>query len=203
MKNVFADYYYNFLIGEHPKDEDYKITSLTFNHLKDAGFNEIELFRLLNTFPIKDKISFEDIPDNLWEGSCLTRDKFYFHKELQILSPPPTWDETFDFYLEMKIKYSLDEALDYFIKRSGTREEWVNRDREIGSIKFLLKEYTKFNFMEPLDFFLHLIDYAVSCGAELNSIYDLRRFEIELATYLEIDVANAIAKDKNKVIWRS
>jgi hypothetical protein len=203
MKNVYADYYYNFLIGEHPNEKDYRTTSLTMNHLKDAGFSEVQLFRLLNAFPVKDKISFEDIPNSLWEGSCLERNKFYFHKELQILSPPPTWDETFEFYLEMKIQYSLDEALDYFIKRSGTREEWVNRDREIGSIKFLLKEYKKFDFMEPLDFLLHLIDYAISCGAELNSIYDIRRFEIELATYLEIDVANAVSMNKNRVIWRS
>lgn len=203
MKNVFADYYYNFLIGEYPSEEDYRITSLTFNHIKDAGFSQLELFRLINNFPAKDKITFEDIPNSLWEGSQIKKDTFYFHKELQILSPPPTWDETFDFYLEMKIRYSLDDALDYFIKRTGARAEWINRDKEIGSIKYLLKDYAKFSFMEPLDFFLHLIDYAVSCNSDINTVYDLRNYEIELANYLEIDTANAIAKNKNKVVWRS
>ena len=103
----------------------------------------------------------------------------------------------------MKIRYTLDDALDYFIRTTGVRGEWIARDREIGSIKYLLKEYKKFSFMEPIDFLLHLIDYCVANGNEINSIYDLRHQEVELAKALEIDITNAIAAGKNTVIWRS
>lgn len=203
MKSNYADYYYNFLIGEYPNDEDYRSTALIFEYLKDANVNEIDIYKVIESMQIIHKLSFNDIPDYLWDKSILTKGVFYYHKELQIVSKPPTWEITYPHYLEMKIMYTLEDALNYFIERSNVRSEWINRDKEIGSIKFLLKDYIKFKFMEPLDFFLHLIDYSVSSKIELNSIYDLRHEEIALAKHLEIDLANAVAMGKNIVKWRS
>lgn len=200
----YADFYFNFMIGEFPEDEEeYRKTANLFAYLEDSGITDGEIYMITGMVKPKKFLTIDDIPTSLWDKSLLEKGKFYFHKELQIQSPPPTWDETFPFFLEIKIRYTLDDALDYFIKRSGIRESWVNRDKEIGSIKYLLKEYKKFDFMEPIDFFLHLIDYSVSANKELNSIYDLRDQEIELAKYLEIDMANAVANGKNKVVWRT
>ena len=203
MKNVYTDYYYNFLVGEYPTDEDYRTTSLTFEYLEDAKFTSKEIVNIICSLPINNAITFDLLPDYLWEDSLIERNKFYFHKELQILSPPPTWEKTFPFYLEMKIRYTLDDILNYFIRMSGVRQDWINREKEIGSIKYLLNNYKKFKFMEPLDFLLHLIDFCISKEVELNQIYDLTHYEIELAEYLEVDTTNAIANNKNQIIWRS
>lgn len=201
---MYADFYYNFLIGEYPEnEEDYIRTTKTFEYLKESGITESEIYMVAESIkPPKNVITIDDIPDSLWENSLIERGKFYYHKELQITSPPPTWNESFDFYLEMKIRYTLDDLLDYFIKRTNVRQDWVNRDKEIGSIKYLLKDYKKFSFMQPVDFILHLIDYCIAANVELNSIYDLRNKEIELAKYLEVDVKNAEMKGKNKIVWR-
>lgn len=203
MSSNYADYYYHFLVGEHPDESDYNATAATFEHLKDAGFNEDWIFQVINQMPIKDSIKFDDIPDALWNNSLVIRGNFYFHKELQIKSPPPTWEHSFPFYLEMKIKYTVEDVLEYFLNFAHIRTDWVNREKELGSIRFLLKDYKKFSFMEPVDFLLHLIDYCVADGMELNSIYDLRDKEIELANYLEVDTANAVMQGKNKIVWRS
>lgn len=204
--NDYADFYFNFMIGEYPDNfEDYKKTANLFQYLIDAGINDGDIYMITGLVKPKSCLSIEDIPLSLWENSLLEKDKFYFHKELQVTPPPPGWDtdEDYVFYKEMKIRYTLDDVLDYFIRVSGVRAEWVARDKEIGSIKYLLKEYKKFKFIEPIDFILHLIDYCSSCGIELNSIYDLRNEEIKLAEMLELDILNAKAKGKDKVIWRS
>lgn len=204
--NQYADFYYNFMIGEYPEDEDdYKKTANFFQYLEDSGITDGEIYMITGLVKPKQVLTIDDIPDKIREGSILDKDKFYYHKELIITPTPPGWDSELDykFYREIKVRYTLEDALDYFIKATGVRAEWVARDKEIGSIKYLLKEYKKFDFMEPIDFLLHLIDYSVSCGIEINTIYDLRHQEVELAKVLEIDIANAVARGKNTVIWRS
>ena len=204
--NKYADFYYNFMIGEYPEShEDYIKTSNFFGYLEDSGISDGEIYMITGLVKPKHVLTIDDIPDKIRESSLLEKDKFYYHKELIIVPPPPGWnvEEDYKFYREMKIRYTLDDALDYFIKSTGVRAEWVAREKEIGSIKYLLKEYKKFKFIEPLDFLLHLIDYCVSDNMEINTIYDLRHKEIELAEALEIDIANAVARGKNTIIWRS
>lgn len=204
--NKYADFYYNFMIGEYPESfEDYIKTCNFFGYLEDSGISDGEIYMITGLVKPKEVLTIDDIPDKIREGSLLEKDKFYFHKELIIVPPPPGWDtvEDYKFYREIKIRYTLDDVLDYFIKSTGVRADWVSRDKEIGSIKYLLKEYKKFKFIEPLDFLLHLIDYCVSDNMEISTIYDLRHKEIELAEALEVDIANATARGKNTIIWRS
>lgn len=204
--NEYADFYFNFLIGEYPEDhKDYRQTSNFFQYLEDCGLSDSEIYMIAGLVKPKNVLTIDDIPDKIKEGSLLEKDKFYYHKELTITPPPPGWEteEDYQFYREIKLRYTLDDVLDYFIKASNVRADWVARDKEIGSIKYLLKEYKKFKFIEPIDFLLHLIDYCVSDNMEVNTIYDLRHKEIELAEALEIDIANAVARGKNVVIWRS
>lgn len=199
----YTEFYYNFFLGEFPEDmNNYLRTKAFFEYLEECNISDSEIYMTIGLVEPKEFLSIDDIPSILREGSLLEPNKFYFHKELQVRSKPPTWDETFPYYLEMKIRYTAEDALDYFIQRSGVRRDWVNRDKEIGSIKYLLKEYKKFNFMEPIDFLLHLIDYCVSKEIELKTIYDLRDLEIDEAEYLESCITNAIAEGKNKIVWR-
>ena len=197
-----TNFYYDFVVGEQPEKINEK-TKLLFEHLSESGCTPKQLFgTIIEEFPNKDELTIEDIPDSLWEGSLIERNKFYYHKELQILSPPPTWDKSFPFYIEMKIQYSIEDALKYFIKQFKINESWISKDKELGSIRYLLKDYKKYGFMEPVDFFLHIIDYVCSKGVKINSIYDLRDYELEYTQLLELDILNSKVLKKNRVVWR-
>ena len=186
-----------------PSEEDKHKDEDILNHLWDAGVAPYMIVNYALKVNTTNELDYEKLPEILWEDSLLKRDTFYFHKELEILSPPSTWDEDKPFYLEMKIQYSIDEALDYFLKSNKVREEWISRKKELGSLKFLLKEFEKYKFAEPIDFFLHLCDFAASKAEKnLQSIFDLNHYEIECAEYLEADVANAKLQGKDKVVWR-
>lgn len=205
MNNLYTDYFYNFLLGEHPSDEAFIKTKNIFDYLEDSNLTESEILATINKLPTNEVITIDDLPDDLWNDSLLKRGTFYFHKELQITSPPPTWDESFPFYLEMKIKYTEEDILEYFIKKAKIYKDWVNEAKEIGSIKFLLKEYKKFSFVEPIDFLLHLIDYCIAdtnSYEQLTSIYDIRDKEIEFAKLFEVDIQNARFSKKDRIIWR-
>lgn len=205
-----TNFYYDFVVGEYPSGENYNKTELVIKHLQQAGFNDKELLTIvINDFPNKDILGFEDIPNSLWEKTLLRKEVFYFHKELQVVSPPPMWDPiankitTVPFFLEMKIRYTEEDILKYFINILNIREEWVSREKELGSIRYLLEKYKKFNFVEPVDFILHLVDYCSSLdNVKIATIYDLCYYETMCAEYLEADIKNARVANKNKIIWR-
>ena len=177
---------------------------MLFDYLLESGCILVDdiVMNIITHFPNKEVLYPDDLPDNLWNDSLLERHTFYYHKELQILSPPPTWDKSFPFYIEMKIQYTIENILDYFSKTFNINKDWISREKEIGSIKYLLKEYKKFGFIESVDFILHLIDYVCSLGIKAKSIYDLRDYENDYAELLENDISNAKSCHKNKVIWR-
>lgn len=198
------NFYYGFNTGEYPEnDSNIEKTEKLFNYLLDAGIAETEIVDLIiREFENKDFLSNIDIPSKLWDKSLLKQDTFYYHKDLQILSKPPTWDESFPFYREMKIRYNEQDILNYFSKTFSINDEWINKDKEIGSIKYLLNKYTMFSFIEPVDFILLLIDYVKSKERKIYKLYDICDFEIEFALILEIDVKNSILKNKNTIVWR-
>lgn len=199
-----VNFYYEYN-GEYPEDKNHVAkTKAVIEHLKDCGYTEEQIIDIIiKEFPNAEYLDFNNIPTSLWENSLLKKDKFYFHKELQITSPPPTWDKSFPFFLEMKIFYSEKDILNYYVKTFNIRGEWVNEDKEIGSIKYLLNKYKMFSFIEPVDYILHLIDYAKSLDVKPNNFYDLCNYELELAEYLERDIKNANLQKKNKIVWRS
>lgn len=195
------DIFYSLEEGR-PADNIVAKDKAVLNHLIDAGVTLKDITSMIMNERLENGLSFDSIPDRFWDGSLLKRDIFYFHKELEILSPPSTWDEDKPFYLEMKITYDYQDALDYFIKSNNIREEWINENKEMGSIKYMLSDFKKYNFIEPIDFFLHLCDYAEAKGNKGQSVFDLNVYEIECAQYLEADIANARLHNKDKIVWR-
>lgn len=203
--NSYADFYFNFMIGEYPDNyEDYKKTCNFFNYLEESGLTDAEIYMIIGLVRPKKILTIEDIPSQITKDSLIDFNKVYFHKELLIISPPPTWnnEDNYKFYKEIKVRYTLEDILNYFIKITNINKLWIATEKELGCIKYLLKEYKKFTFIEPIDFLLHLIDYAVSCNNDIKEIYDIRQYELELAELLEIDIKNAIANNKDKIIWR-
>lgn len=208
--NILLDIYCNEVLGEDITDPKIiKNNELIINYLKESGITGNEVFKTIMGLEPTDTglIELSMLPDTLWDNSLLKKDTFYYHKELKILPPPPSMndDKEYVFYCEMKIRYTEKDILKYFCKIYKVREDWVDENKEIGSIKFLLKQYERFSFMEPVDFILHLIDYVSSLDTNttINSILQLRNYETELAQYLLNDTQNAERQGKNKIIWRT
>lgn len=199
-----TNFYYDFNVGEFPENQDdFIITNKVLNYLIDAGISEASVIDLIiKDFDNKKHITKDDLPDKLWNNSLLKKNTFYYHQELQILSPAPTWNEVFPFYREMKIIYTEENILNYFSKTLSVKEEWINKNKEIGSIKYLLKKYAMFDFIEPIDFLLLLIDYVKSKEIKVYKLYDISNLEMEFASILEHDIKNSIEKCKNTIIWR-
>ena len=102
----------------------------------------------------------------------------------------------------MKISYTEKNIISYFNKVFSINSEWVNEDKEIGSIKYLLKKYEIFKFIEPVDYLLLLIDYVKAKGTKVYKIYDICNFEMEFAEILEVDIKSSVIRNKNTIIWR-
>lgn len=200
-----VDFYYNAVVGNFPENEkEYNNTKMIFDYLLDSGCELNTILKvILYDMKNKEHITIDDLPDIFWEGSLLKRDTFYFHRELQILSPPPTLTESFPFYLEMKIRYTKQDVLNYFMKSFQINNEWIDQKKELGSISYLLDNYKKFGFIEPVDFLLHLIDYVHAMDdIEINSVFDLRVFESKYVPIISKDIECAKASHKNRIIWR-
>lgn len=198
------DFYYDFNVGEYPENIDNRDkTKKIFEYLLEAGITESELVDLIiREFENKDYLTYSDLPNKLWDKSLLKRDVFYYHRELQVLSPAPTWEETFPFYREMRIIYTEKDILNYFAKVFAINSDWLNEAKELGSIKYLLDKYKMFSFVESIDFLLMLIDYLKANDVKINKIYDICNYEVEFAKILEVDVKNSELKKKNTIVWR-
>ena len=202
---TLTDLYYSNAIGVYPSDEKEILkTKSFFEYLIEAGCSKQEIIELI-LFDLKNEnhLTINSLPDKLWDNSLLDRDTFYYHNELQILSPAPTLTESFPFYLEMKIKYTEKDVLNYFIKTFNIKEKWIDEDKEIGAIKYLLNNYKKYDFVQPIDYLLSLIYYVAGFNNnKINTFFDLRNYELDFTEVFEKDIISAKEHNKNNIIYR-
>lgn len=204
--DILSYYYYN--ISEEPSEKDIITTNNTINYLKDNNYTDKEIIKILDSIDYKLAININDLPNNLWENSLILRDEFYYHKELHITSPAPYWD--FDnkkiispkFYLEMKIKYAIEDILKYYYKKITIDNIFKDEKKDIGAIKYLLKSYENIDFIKNLDFVLFLIDTAYIKEFDSTEIIDLKSYQKETHTFLKNKVLNASSTKCNQIIWR-
>ena len=81
----------------------------------------------------------------------------------------------------------------------------INKKKELGSIKYLLNEYKNikaFDFLEPIDFILFLIDYVANLDKKINTILKLNDYVYEFAEFETDMIINAKAANKDKIVWR-
>ena len=207
-----VEYYYEIKYGIYPfSDEAPKIkTKKTIDYLYDIGYTENEIIRIIEEVNANDSLTYDDLPEDLWKDSLLKKNVFYFHNQLQITSKAPTYNpktmsfSSEPFYLEMKIRYSLDDALDYFYKKNNVEEFYKNKKRDIGAIQFLLEQYKKIDLIEPIDFLLFLIDYASDNdeGVIDNILNVDNKYRSEAYEYLKPRFTQAKAMGINKIIFR-
>lgn len=207
-----VEYYYENKYGIYPfENNEPKIrTEKTINYLKEIGYKEKEIVLIIERSEKAEALEYKNLPDDLWNESLLKKNRYYFHERLQIKSEPPKLNlkdltfKTETFYIEMIIRFTIEDALNYFYNKCHINPFMQNIKRDIGAIQHLLIEYKHIDFIEPIDFLLNLIDYA---SKETNCSYKTlleldNQYRGELMQQLETKIINAKAMGLNKIIFR-
>jgi len=202
-------WYFQNVLGYCPEEKDWIPTRATIAYLLDNDFSGEEItdeLRKHNT-PF---IHPDDLTPGLWNGSLLKKGHFYFHRELQIVSPAPmlkkdgTISYTEDF-LEMKIRYTEQDILNYFLSRAGKQQQQIcDTKKELKTIAYLIKRFTAVEHVEPVDLILCLIDDFLNNAENTinDGIIDVLKSLSNVVSWYQTDYKNAAAAGKNKVRWR-
>ena len=209
----YVELYYEFTHGVYPFDTDEPRiqTQKTIDYLLDCNLSDKEIFAVLEQAPRKDALTYADLPDTLWENSLLEKDKFYYHNSLQLRSKMPKFNlETCQeepgepYYLEMKIKYTLHDLLNYFYMKADIEPGFKDEKKDLGAMAHLLNQYQRIDFIEGVDFMLALIDYAVQDkDCSTSTIFHLDSdYRAEVFDLLKQKTAQAVAYHHNKIVHR-
>ncbi len=209
----YTEFYYSEVIGNYPFDTDYfkNKTNRIFDYLLDAKIESSDIIRFIQESKVKDFLGPEDLPDWLWDGSLIKRDTFYYHNTLHIKPEAPIFnpyskeEKVETFYLEMEIKYTIDDLIKYFYKTLNINTDLSDNNKDKGSFNYLFNKYKKIDFVEPLDFVLALIDNAKTIKDDsgfIKNILDISNGDSEVYEMLKRKSAEATLVEANKILWR-
>jgi hypothetical protein len=203
-----VEIYYRVFSGIMPEEEIVETTKKTIAYLWDNGYDEKEIMQILIRCCVKGGINPNNLPDILWENSLLEKNAFYYHNILHITSKPPIWDpvtlteKTEPYFMEMKIKFTMEDLLSYYYNKLLVPIELRDRKKDIGAFEHLLKKYKSMK-VKPIDFVLTLIDTA-SLDEEIKvfNVLDLSKVEREVYDFYENTIPMAIYSKANVIVWR-
>ena len=189
---------YAYIVYGHTIEDENILKELrkTINYLIDNNYDKAFILSyLLEYGPV--------ISETLWHDTLLKPNTFYYHEQLTIMPGPSIWnpnmkEQSHRFYLEMKIKYTIDDLLNYYYTELLIPVELRDRSKDKGAFEHMLKKYTKFK-CEPIDFILYLIDYSKQEEAFITNVFDLQKYERETYEKINHIVENNIYKN---IIWR-
>lgn len=200
--------YYRLSKGILPNATTIAQTEKTVNFLIDNNYSDKDIMQILINIGKTGAILPEDLPDELWEGMLTERDVFYYHSDLHITSKPPKWDPISmkeivePFFMEMKIKYSINDLLTYYYTKLCVPIELRDDKKDIGAFKHLLDKYKKMK-VKSLDFVLTLIDFANRDENEqIVNVLDLGKYEAEVFNHYETVIPMATFERANRIVWR-
>lgn len=207
----FVEYFYTEVCGCYPfeNDDAKKETQKVINYLIDCGISNGDIIKVIEGCKDIDVITFDCLPDWLWEDSLLEKNTFYYHSLLHMVSKPPKWDPltgkttVSKFYIEMMIHFSVKDVVLYFYNNFNIDPDLMDPKRDEGSAKYLLNKY-KYDFIKPIDFVLTLIDYAKNMDEErrIRNILDIGQYESDVYNHLKTIVEEAKASHSDKIVWR-
>lgn len=200
-------FYNNFSAGFPADESDYERTLATIEYMMDAGVSPSGIVTAMTTCSKKKVILRECLPDELWEGSLIERDKFYYHHILQLrpeqfFNPLTGKEESKAFYLENLIRFTMADLISYFMRQLGIDRELLDEKKFASQFSHLLK--THYSFIEPLDFVLALIDKAAAKNMIITEPFELKgQGNVgEVFQELKAHVANEIAHGNGREIPR-
>lgn len=207
--NQYCEYVYGYSL---PEDHStYKRLKNIFDYLNecDIGFDLIQY--VIEHSSISSELTFENLPEILWQNSLLQKGVFYYHNELRLIHSMPCIDiytgivEQGINSLEMKIKYTYEDVLQYYYRVSEKDIKLADQSRELGQIKFLYKKYLNYEnhiHISAIDILLYTIDAMCNNAQENYDLFNTTRFEYETLIYLQTIAKQSTADKNNKIIWR-
>lgn len=215
MKRMIYDFY-TLVSGVEPEEHHFNRTLATANYLKDNKYDKSEILKIFKNI-VKEKefdnlvIRGEDLPEYLWEDSLLEKDTFYYSDIFHIKSKPPSWDPvTFKekcepFYLEMKIKFTIENLLEYYYDKCRVPQGLRDDKKNAGALKHLIKKYNAFKNIPGIDYVVALIN-KTSNNVDKNFVSDV--FEIEECNKEVIEEFESIYNQSyfektNNIVWRN
>lgn len=208
-------------LGYNPSEEDYNKLYSTCLHLKDNGFKEADILKILldsnkylpedceMTALEKTIVTGEQLPEYLWDESLLEKGKYYYNNRLHICSKAPTWnpktmqEECEPFFMEMKIKFTMQDLLELFYKECRTPVGLRVKTRDEGALQHLLNKYN--NLKAPgIDYILLMIDIASKDNNLdfLTNPFELENYSKEVFVMLEEIVEESTLNKSNVITWR-
>ena len=203
-----AEFYFSNILGHYPdNEEDAQATRCTLRYLEDCGLQQGEILSaLIHDDIIEDKLTPDKLPKTLWENSLIEQDHFYYHHALRLTSPPPSINsKSSPFYLEMKIRFTMTDLIDYFYKELYLDSILRDDRRDSSQFNTILKQFKRFLPIEPLDMTLSLIDYAKHTQAYVYEPFDIKNGKAIAETHekLKQNMSQAKLAKADQVVWRS
>ena len=207
---VLAKYYYNRCGRDFSSDSpEFLKTANTLDYLLDSGFSSLDIMKEVNKYN-GEVIEYDNLSDALWKNSLIKKGAFYLHKELRLESPRPIYNPKtgevteFPYYLEMKIRYTEDDVLDYFVKKLKTSLVTSNDrhwDRRV--LREFLKRFSNLDYVEALDVILCSIDRYLDNNPDCYNLRDISVVTGEIVEELTADLQEMQILDQRKLVSRN
>lgn len=207
----YLSWYHNYVLGYEP-EENTKYTIGAIEYMIDSGLSKKEIFNelLRHNTPI---IKSQNLSDELWNDSLLEKSKFYFHRELQIVSKAPIFDIKTNtkillpFFIEIKIKYTIDDIINYYYRNIPGADRSIsdiNVDRK--TISYLLNLCKNVSYGESIDMLLLAIDFMKNASNVNmfigNDIFSLKNYLGMSKESIKNTILEAKVRNADKIIWR-
>ena len=183
-------------------------TANTIDYLQDSGFSSLDIIKETNKHN-GEVVEYDNLSDSLWKDSLIKKGAFYLHKELRLESPRPVYNPKtgevteFPYYLEMKIRYTEDDVLDYFVKKiksslvTSNDRHW---DRRV--LREFLKRFSNLDYVEALDVILCSIDRYLENNPDCYNLRDISVVTGEIVEELTDDLQQMQMLDQRKLVFR-
>ena len=205
----YVDFFYSQCVGIYPNNEiKIRITEDTIDYLKDNKLSSNKIIEALKSSNCQDCLYPENLPDELWNDSLIRRNRFYYHKQLQLVSKAPALDIltgkiiTYPFYKEIIINFTMKDLIDYFYTAMDISKELIDIKKDSGSFNYLFKKYSAIKDIETLDLILVMIDITKQ-NHRVTNIINIEEYNSEAINTLRSWQKEARIADANKIIWRS
>ena len=186
----------------------FQVTKNTCEYLLDCGLTALEIIAILGRLT-GGPLTYDSLPDSLWQGSLIKRGAFYLHHELRIESKAPEFCIRtgrvieHPYYCEMKIKYTVEDVQNYFKSKMKPQNiSLSSSEYDKNAVRQLFRQYSKLDYVEPLDVLLCSIDYHFSLEPECTRLIDITKTNREVIAFLISDMKNLEAQDRRKIIMR-
>jgi hypothetical protein len=164
------------------------LLEIKHQRLLDNGYTVKEANKIL----IDTKLNIDNYEHS---DSIIDSDIVFRHHELQIHSKPGGFDPATctvikrPYYLEMKVRYTMDNLLNYYYTKLIVPPLFRDEKRDIGAFNHLISSF-KSPVINSVDFILFVIDFAASNDYKTNNPLDLKNWFQSTYEYLEQFVLN-------------